>query len=199
MADPEMNADRVKEPIVPRKSRVKHREYEIPDYEPKSTYKKSLYGFGKGTKSIDESLAEVREEKAAAKKAYNDRLKKEWMVEAPKCHLQVGLLMEARQEKFQAAPSGGDASLYSVADYLALQEAEEREMEDMMEQMSTYKPFKTRKQIRWEKFGVDEDADEELMARINIPRRKDHEKGTDLEELTDRHKSLVTGKSSKII
>ena len=90
MADPEMNADRVKEPIVPRKSRVKHREYEIPDYEPKSTYKKSLYGFGKGTKSIDESLAEVREEKAAAKKAYNDRLKKEWMVEAPKCHLQVG-------------------------------------------------------------------------------------------------------------
>ena len=89
MADPEMNADRVKEPIVPRKSRVKHREYEIPDYEPKSTYKKSLYGFGKGTKSIDESLAEVREEKAAAKKAYNDRLKKEWMVEAPKCHLQV--------------------------------------------------------------------------------------------------------------
>ena len=80
-----------------------------------------------------------------------------------------------------------------VADYLALQEAEEREMEDMMEQMSTYKPFKTRKQLRWEKFGVDEDADEELMARINIPRRKDHEKGTDLEELTDRHKSLVTG------
>lgn len=64
-----------------------------------------------------------------------------------------------------------------------------------MEQMSTYKPFKTRKQIRWEKFGVDEDADEELMARINIPRRKDHEKGTDLEELTDRHKSLVTGMS----
>ena len=64
-----------------------------------------------------------------------------------------------------------------------------------MEQMSTYKPFKTRKQIRWEKFGVDEDADKELMARINIPRRKDHEKGTDLEELTDRHKSLVTGMS----
>ena len=84
-----------------------------------------------------------------------------------------------------------------VADYLALQEAEEREMEDMMEQMSTYKPFKTRKQLRWEKFGVDEDADEELMARINIPRRKDHEKGTDLEELTDRHKSLVTGEDIK--
>ena len=69
MADPEMNADRVKEPIVPRKSRVKHRDHEVPDYEPKSTYKKSLYGFGKsGGKSIEESLAEVREEKAAAKK-----------------------------------------------------------------------------------------------------------------------------------
>ena len=80
---------------------------------------------------------------------------------------------------------------------MVLQEAEEREMEDMMEQMSTYKPFKTRKQIRWEKFGVDEDADEELLTRINIPRRKDHEKGTDLEELTDRHKSLVTGVGRK--
>ena len=69
MANPEMNADRVKEPIVPRKSRVKHRDYEVPDYEPKSTYKKSLYGFGRAdSKSIDESLAEVREEKAAAKK-----------------------------------------------------------------------------------------------------------------------------------
>ena len=103
------------------------------------------------------------------------------MVEAPKCHLQ------------STAQGGADASLYSVADYLALQEAEEREMEDMMEQMSSYKPFKTRKQIRWEKFGVDEDEDEELMARINIPRRKDHERGTELDELSDRHKSLVTG------
>ena len=41
---------------------------------------------------------------------------------------------------------------------------------------STYKPFKTRKQIRKEKYGVDEDADEILLDRVAIPRRKDHER-----------------------
>ena len=69
MADPESNADRVKDPVVPRKSRVKHHDYKVPDYTPNVGYKKSLYGFGRNSgRDIEESLAEVREEKKAAKK-----------------------------------------------------------------------------------------------------------------------------------
>ena len=95
-----MNADRVKEPVVPRKSRVKHRDYEVPEYTPRS-YSKSLYGFGKGEKSIEETLETVRAEKAEAKKARSERMKKEWMVEAPRCNL--------------SGPStGGDPALYSI-------------------------------------------------------------------------------------
>ena len=109
------------------------------------------------------------------------------------------------------------AFFYILADYLAIQEAEEAEIDAQFEQMrqgsifsiliitiihdswfmsheswaikrlcdvfsfvlnrlSTYKPFKTRKQIRKEKYGVDEDADEILLDRVAIPRRKDHER-----------------------
>ena len=101
MANPETNADRVKEPVVARKSRVKHRDYDLPEYTPKS-YSKSLYGFGKGEgKSIEDTLETVRAEKEAAKKARTERLRKEWMDEPPKCNL--------------SGPStGGDPALYSI-------------------------------------------------------------------------------------
>ena len=49
---------------------------------------------------------------------------------------------------------------------MAVQEAEEAEMEDMMEKMSTYKPFKTRKQIRFEKYGIDEDEEDILQVTV---------------------------------
>jgi len=183
MGDAALNADLPREPVVQRKSRVqkifKNSDYSVPDYTPGS-YSKSLYGYGKGSgKDIETSLAEVRAEKEAAKKAANDRLKKEWQVEPPKCLL--------------SGMSGKDADMYSIADYLAIQEAEEAEMEAQFEQMSTYKPFKTRKQIRKEKYGVDEDADEILLDRIAIPRRKDHERGglADVDSLAERHKNLV--------
>ena len=105
----------------------KNSDYTVPDYTPGS-YSKSLYGYGKGSgKDIETSLAEVRAEKEAAKKgkfsplwtevspicswfllengmktqkAANDRLKKEWQVEPPKCLL--------------SGMSGKDAEMYSI-------------------------------------------------------------------------------------
>lgn len=58
----------------------------------------------------------------------------------------------------------------------------------MIEEMTPHRKFKTRKEIRKEKFGIDEDEDEILFDKINIPRRKEHEIGTPIDELHDRHK-----------
>jgi len=65
-------------------------------------------------------------------------------------------------------------------------------MENMIEEMAPHQKFKTRKEIRKEKFGIDEDEDEILQQKIRIPRRMDHELGTPVDELHERHKSLVT-------
>ena len=142
-------------------------------------------------------------------KAANDRLKKEWQVEPPKCLL--------------SGMGGKDADMYSIGNsivffvsgiFLYLSRlpcytrsrrswnrctvwANEARFDNfdphyphnswaikrlcdvfsfVKNRFSTYKPFKTRKQIRKEKYGVDEDADEILLDRVAIPRRKDHER-----------------------
>jgi len=58
----------------------------------------------------------------------------------------------------------------------------------MIEEMAPHQKFKTRKELRKEKFGIDEDEDAFLLDKIQIPRRKEHERGTELDELHDRHK-----------
>ncbi|CBY11660.1 unnamed protein product [Oikopleura dioica] len=173
LADP--NASRA----TPRRSRVRHIDYDQfqVDYEPAKPAK-SLYGYSK-ERSVEETLKQVREEKAAAKVARSERLRREWIGSAPKAPI--------------SAPSEKDACLYSINDYLEVQKAQEAEMEaEMEEAFANHKPFKTAKQIRAEKYGVDEDEEEILNAKINIPRRKQHEIGTCVDELFDRHKSLVT-------
>lgn len=173
LADP--NASRA----TPRRSRVRHIDYDQlqVQYE-QAKPAESLYGFSK-ERSVDETLKQVREEKAAAKAARSERMRREWIGSAPKAVI--------------SAPSEKDACLYSINDYLEVQKAQEAEMEAEMEKAFTnHKPFKTAKQIRAEKYGVDEDEEEILNAKINIPRRKQHEIGTCVDELFDRHKSLVT-------
>ncbi|CAG5097776.1 Oidioi.mRNA.OKI2018_I69.XSR.g15227.t1.cds [Oikopleura dioica] len=175
LADP--NASRV----TPRRSRIHHVDYDQlqVNYEPAKP-SKSLYGFSKG-RSVEDSLKEIREEKAAIKAAKSERLRREWIGTAPKAKL--------------GAPSEKDACLYSINDYLEVQKAQEAKMEAREEEeLFHHKPFKTAKQIRAEKYGVDEDEEgqEILNAKINVPRRKQHEIGTSVDELFDRHKSLVT-------
>ena len=70
-----------------------------------------------------------------------------------------------------------------------MQKAQEAEMEQFIEDMEAPREsFKSRKEIRKMKYGIDEDEDEILNQKIRIPRKMDHEKLPPLEELTSRHK-----------
>ena len=44
-------------------------------------------------------------------------------------------------------------------------------MEDLVEELVPHQDFKTRKQIRYEKYGIDEDEDAILNQKIHMPRQ----------------------------
>lgn len=88
-----------------KRSRVKHTDYAEVEYTNTKSYTSSIYGFGKSGRNIEETLANVREDKKAASAAKNDRLKKEWLGEAPRAAVPM-------------CRSKEDMMLYSMNDYL---------------------------------------------------------------------------------
>ena len=60
----------------------------------------------------------------------------------------------------------------------------------MIEEIAPHQEFKTRKQIRYEKYGIDEDEDAILNQKIHMPRRKQHEIFESVDDLSERHKVL---------
>ena len=60
----------------------------------------------------------------------------------------------------------------------------------MIEEIAPHQEFKTRKQIRYEKYGIDEDEDAILNQKIHMPRRKQHEIFESVDDLSERHKVI---------
>ena len=58
----------------------------------------------------------------------------------------------------------------------------------MIEEIAPHQDFKTRKQIRYEKYGINEDEDAILNQKIHMPRRKQHEIFESVDDLSERHK-----------
>ena len=96
--------------------------------------------------------------------------------------------------------------LYSLDDYMegdifsalriralifhSVQKAQEKEIDEMIDEIAPHQEFKTRKQIRYEKYGIDEDEDAILNQKIHMPRRKQHEIFESVDDLSERHKVL---------
>ena len=55
--------------------------------------------------------------------------------------------------------------------WILVQKSQEKEMEDLVEELVPHQDFKTRKQIRYEKYGIDEDEDAILNQKIHMPRQ----------------------------